>query len=811
MILNSILLASLLAPPYADGDSLALAAEQIELAEGFVAELLYTVPRETQGSWVSLTVGPDGTLFSSDQYGALYQVKPGVVGAGESTLVSSLGLETGQAQGLLWAMGSLYFVGGTGGSGSGLFRAEDTTGDGELDSVQLLQALAGQGEHGPHALRLTPEGDALYIIAGNHTAVPELSNSLVPLHWGEDQLLERHGDPRGHAVGVMAPGGWLCRVSLDGKEWELVSCGMRNSYDFAIDNNGELFTYDSDMEWDIGLAWYRPTRILHLVSGADFGWRHGSGKWPATYPDSWPGVLDMGAGSPTGVEFAPAGFPAKWRNRLLVADWTHGVLHGVRLEADGASYSGESAVLASGKPLQITDLCVGADDALYFITGGRRTQSALYRITAIADDESAATDLENLTLQEDHFLRLRLESMHHALGVDAVDQAWGFLAHSEPHVRRAARVALEHQPVSEWTQRALGEMNANVRLQALVALARTAGEKDLQHSMLSAFKSLPIEQFEPWQQVDALRLVALIAIRQGPLAEVERLGLLERLDGLFPSHGYDLDRELMTVLTYLEAPNLVERGLAEFDVATTQEQKVHYLFTLQELDEGWTPELRLRYFSAIKGSIEGFLGGASMQQYLTRARDQAMASLSKEDRLWITQQLEVKPQAIVKAAVPASFVRAWSMQDFADDLDQDWSVRDRKLGKELYERATCTTCHRMAGTGGSTGPDLSAASGRFSARDVLETMIDPNLEISDQYRDTEILTVDGELFVGRVEQETEELLTIRTLPPEEDRVDIYLSEIQLRQLHSLSRMPAGLLDGLTHDEVLDLLAYLLGT
>jgi glucose/arabinose dehydrogenase len=49
--------------------------------------------------------------------------------------------------------------------------------------------------------------------------------------------------------------------------------GFRNHYDLAFNGDGELFTYDSDMEWDIGAPWYRAPRVLHLVEGGDFGWR----------------------------------------------------------------------------------------------------------------------------------------------------------------------------------------------------------------------------------------------------------------------------------------------------------------------------------------------------------------------------------------------------------------------------------------------------------------------------------------------------------------------------------------------------------
>ena len=54
--------------------------------------------------------------------------------------------------------------------------------------------------------------------------------------------------------------------------------GFRNAYDIAFNPDGELFTFDSDMEWDWGMPWYRPIRINHCTSAAEFGWRSGTGK-----------------------------------------------------------------------------------------------------------------------------------------------------------------------------------------------------------------------------------------------------------------------------------------------------------------------------------------------------------------------------------------------------------------------------------------------------------------------------------------------------------------------------------------------------
>ena len=133
-----------------------------------------------------------------------------------------------------------------------------------------------------------------------------------------------------------APGGYIYRVSPDGKNWELVSIGFRNPFDIAFNRDGELFTYDSDMEWDVNTPWYRPTRVLHVASGSEFGYRNGAGKWPPYYIDSLPPVVNVGPGSPTGVVFGyGAKFPAKYQEALYLCDWSYGKLYAVHLDAAG--------------------------------------------------------------------------------------------------------------------------------------------------------------------------------------------------------------------------------------------------------------------------------------------------------------------------------------------------------------------------------------------------------------------------------------------------------------------------------------------
>ena len=368
-------------------------AARIHAPKGFQVDLLYSVPKETQGSWVNMTVDPRGRLIVSDQYGSLYRVTLPAVGARPETLhVEKLEIPIGEAHGLLWAFDSLYVMVNRGKVfESGLYRVRDTDGDDSLDTVEQLFKLQGGGEHGPHAVVLAPDGKSLYIVAGNNTRLPKDAGSFVPRVWGEDNLLPHMPDGGGFMVDEKAPGGYISRVSPEGKNWELVAMGFRNPFDIAFNADGELFTYDSDMEWDVSLPWYRPTRVLHVTSGGDYGYRNGSGKWPPYYIDSLPAVANVGPGSPTGIGFGyGAKFPPKYQQALYLCDWSYGKLYALHLTPQGATYGGELEEFVAGTPLALTDMTVNPKDgAMYFLVGGRKTQSGLYRVTYVGDELSA--------------------------------------------------------------------------------------------------------------------------------------------------------------------------------------------------------------------------------------------------------------------------------------------------------------------------------------------------------------------------------------------------------------------------------------
>src|SRR5205807_1777901 len=157
--------------------------------------------------------------------------------------VEKIDVPIGEAQGLLWAFDSLYVVVNRGSKyASGLYRvsASNTEGDDKLNKVELLRPIQGGGEHGPHAVMLSPDKKSLVIVCGNGTKMMQpLSGSRVPKVWGEDHLLSRLPDGNGFMRGVMGPGGTVYKVSPDGKKWELLSVGFRNHYDAAFNRHGE--------------------------------------------------------------------------------------------------------------------------------------------------------------------------------------------------------------------------------------------------------------------------------------------------------------------------------------------------------------------------------------------------------------------------------------------------------------------------------------------------------------------------------------------------------------------------------------------
>lgn len=828
-----------------DPEPVARPVDDLNLLPGFKAQIVYEVPRDSQGSWVSMTHAPDGGFFVSDQGGAgIYHVMPSDLKDPESrTTVTPIPARISGAQGMLWAFDSLYVHVNDGGK-SGLYRVTDSDGNGDLDKVDRLMRIKGGGEHGPHAIILSEDGESLIINAGNHTDLPEISGSRLPSNWDEDHLLPRQWDANGHAKGRMAPGGWICKVSPDGQSWEVLSSGYRNEYDIDMNPEGEIFSFDADMEWDQGSPWYRPTRICHAVSGSEFGWRGGTGKWPTYYPDSLPPVVDIGPGSPTGITFGTeAKFPAKYQQALFALDWTFGTIYAIHMTPTGATYVGEKEEFVSGSPLAVTDTEFGKDGAFYFCVGGRGTQSAMYRVYYDGPESTEKTPRkESQDTIDARKLRRSLEAFHGKKDSKAVDTAWPYLSHEDRFIRYAARVAIESQPVSEWRRHALRETNPQAAMLAMIALARQ-GDEGVQDEILKTLSQFDIPSLEESVALGMMRAYALTFSRMGRPDQSAIDIVVAKLDPLLPSSNDTLNTELVRVLVYLDAPGIVDKGMellinapptvmpdwAELIKRNTSyggtiqkvldntppQAGINYALMLRNVRYGWSMEQREAYFSFINEASK-YPGGSSFPGFLKNIRDEALANCSDAEKVALApitgQSLDALPQ--FEITDPEGPYREMTLAEAKDRVrDRHLKGRDFENGRNAFFAVGCAECHRFDGLGGAVGPDLSSVSGKFSIADLLEAIVEPNNAISDQYGSSLVETRNGDLYEGLVVDESgskeEGEIQIYTTDPNADPILVKTADIKSIEESPISQMPEGLLNALNDNEVRDLVAYLL--
>ena len=311
-------------------------------AKGFKVELLYSVPQEEQGSWVSLAVDPKGRLIASDQYGKLYRVTPPPIGSrAEETRVEPIAVDIGEAHGLLWAFDSLYVVVNRAGKfPSGLYRVRDTDGDDRLDSGrELLRESDGQrrarpARRGPRARRQVAlrgrrqrdQADRARRLAG-----PRGSGART-------SLLPRMPDGRGFMRNEKAPG----RLHLPrrsrrqelGARVDGLSQPLRHGVQPRRRPVHVRLRHGVGHEHCRGIARRGFARRSAAPTSAIATARASCRPY---YPDSLPadgqrrpGLAHRASPSATGPKF-----PAKYQEALYLCDWSYGKLYAVHLKPDG--------------------------------------------------------------------------------------------------------------------------------------------------------------------------------------------------------------------------------------------------------------------------------------------------------------------------------------------------------------------------------------------------------------------------------------------------------------------------------------------
>ena len=802
----------------AQGNDAPSTEAQMSAPPGFDVELLRKAQPD-EGSWISMAFDPQGRLTISREDKGLLRLT--LAENGKARSFETINDTLLECRGLLYAHGCLY---ANANNSKGLYRLRDSNGDDQFDEVKLLREFPGGVGHGRNDLSLGPDG-LIYSIHGDSVDLPQNNVEDRTSPYRDGQL--DNPQKQGHVV----------RTDRNGEHWELVAAGLRNPYGIDFNEAGELFTYDADAEFDMGAPWYRPTRLDHLVSGADFGWRGLTNQWPPYELDHADNALPtatIGKGSPTAVQFGRASnFPEPWRDALFILDWAYGRVVACHLYPRGASYYCHSETFLKGRPLNVTDVAFGPDGAMYLITGGRKTESSLYRVRWVG--ESAASHhatshqvARKVFSAQQRELRHRLERWHvRSKDGDAVAEIWPHLMNPDPSIRHAARVALEHQDIDKWRGRALGETNAETAAVSLLALARGSVVKD-SPAIISALNRLSADGLSVFDTLSILHAYSLCLADTTHVSSDELTRVQTRLSKWLKREaslrtqrigpvgaGHGIAEKLSRLVIRMDGAVANADVIRLLRTSILQKDRMRYLFFLHTTTTGWQHEDRVLFFETLDELDRNALGGDGMSGFLQRIRQGAVDSLSDSERLSLGDLIERHDnEAENTATIERPHVRNWTVAD-TDELLRvtDQYDADAERGRQLFTAAQCRRCHRVGNDGSVVGPDLTSVGNRFSDRDILKSILEPSAVVAEKYRNVQIVTAAGQTVVGRVVASGDyrsPTLRVSTDPlAPEKTIEVAKVEIEAHEFSMVSPMPKGLLSTLTASDIADLLEYLI--
>jgi putative heme-binding domain-containing protein len=782
----------------------------VRVAPGFKVELL----REAQpgeSSWISLAFEPSGRLLigregRDGKHGLLALTLDAAgrierVDSVEETLLEPRGIVVQGDHLVVNANNALTMT-----------SVRDGDGDGRYEEVKPLRKSPGGVGHGRNNLIVGPDG-AVYSIHGNDVRLPDdgLPVQMIVPPMSRDRLDLCRWDRFLFDSQAKLPAGHLIRTTDPTTAWEVVAGGFRNPYGIDFNDDKELFTFDADNEGDLGAPWYRPTRINHVVSAGDYGWRQGTAMRPAWYPDSLPSTLDIGKTSPTDIKFGSrSNFPGRYKAALYLLDWSYGRIYAVHLTPRGASYTAVAESFLEGRPLNVTDLEFGPDGAMYFVTGGRGTQSGLYRVTvdgAVPADIAAVPSFDESAAQL-RVLRTSLESFHGKADPRAVDAAWPSLGSEDRWLQYAARIAVESQPIETWRDRAFAETNPRIAAMALLALARTE-DPARQPALLRRLIELGFAHPSADLQLIALRAAEISLFRAGAIDEALAADLRAAVEKIYPTRSLAVNQFACELLVYLKSPSVVNHTIPLLKASRRSEEVIAWLFLLRNVKDGWSLANRKIYLDFLD-LADSFPGGRELPVALYGIGSEFHATLTPSERLALKAHLEPSgvPAAAQLPTAARPLVENWTTDSLLK-ATASLPPGDAQRGQILYRNALCIRCHRFGREGRPIGPDLHSVTRRLGRKDLLDAIVTPSKVIDDKYRDTTFVLTTGKSISGRIVGGDDATLLVAPNPTAPfETTSIMMSEIETRQASPVSPMPMGLLNTFTAAEALDLFAYL---
>ncbi len=151
----------------------------------------------------------------------------------------------------------------------------------------------------------------------------------------------------------------------------------------------------------------------------------------------------------------------------------------------------------------------------------------------------------------------------------------------------------------------------------------------------------------------------------------------------------------------------------------------------------------------------------------------------------------------------------WKFEELASDVELMKPGRNFGNAKAMFKVANCIACHKMDGEGNDFAPDLAKLDLKMKSLDILKELIDPSFKINEKYQTWVIETKKGKTHTGIILEETPKQIKLIENPlTKAEPIVLLTADIEAKAKSPISVMPKGLLDKLTREEILDLVAYL---
>jgi hypothetical protein len=691
---------------------------------------------------------------------------------------------------------------------SRILRLKDSTGDGKADKEEDVITLKTTGVY-PHnglsGLCFDPEGNLVFGLGEN------LGHSYI--------MVGRDGKTIKGAKGI---GGGVFRSTARGNKLEQVARGFWNPFGVCTDKWGRIFAVDNDP----GNS--PPCRLLHVVQGGDYGYRYKFGRtgihpflaWDGELTGTLPMVHGTGEGPCEVIHFDSPTFPAKYRGRLLVTSWGDQRVESYTLSRKGTSVTATMSPLIQGDDsFRPVGMAMAPDGNLYISDWGSSSynlnkKGRLWRIRPSENFKARELNVP-AHLRDD---QKKLQSLRKGRTQKGESIFKTALDDPDPFIRQAALVSIESQAtLPVYLAARIGKKSPSQSgLKMLIE-----NDPDILFEFL---RWTAEEGIEPNRQAVELHLKNpknSFRIFKAALAALDALDERNNPDRFNEKFALPLLRNPSTpdslranVLRYFpDNHKAIQTGqLASWIQSPNTNLRLEAIwksrFHFSEHTTSTLSKLALDNKARIHDRLEAVaaLGAAS-------PADNNAGHLVKRIPSKANPLLHAEAQRSLTQREPLNVADYPSLQDTASwlkKLDALPGKANPDTGRRIFFNrriATCGNCHQINERGIRVGPDLTFIGRGMTREKILESILDPNKEVSPYLRPWAITMDDGSTHTGIAMRRGGNSEAYLGVDGKEFRID--KRKIKVKQELHTSLMPAGLAYTMRPGELRDLLAFLL--